>query len=245
MLSWLCFAFIGLMMFVMAGLRQTVAFGLIYIGFMCLMDGKRLQFFISIAVAYLFHGTALIFLIAYPIVVCKLKFSKFSILYYLIAIIVSLVAGVTVLTYVIDFIGQSDDRFLGYGENLYGSNYTYLIQQVLLVIPALYFLRHRYNERTVAVFAHLSMIALVAISLSPVIAEMFRVSMYFSWALMILFPMAINEASKSMSGITSIVVVLMLLYLILINGSLLNEYYFWFEDTSSYIRKTFTWYQYL
>jgi hypothetical protein len=57
--------------------------------------------------------------------------------------------------------------------------------------------------------------------------------------------MAITEVSKSMSGITSIVVVLMLLYLILINGSLLNEYYFWFEDTSSYIRKTFPWYQYL
>lgn len=230
MWSWICFIFLGLMMFVMAGLRQTLAMGFILIAFLKLMDGSKKFFFVFVAIAYLFHGTSLICLIMYPL--SKLKFNGTMIKWYFITFLVMLLMGETVLTDVISFIGENDERYIGYGENLYGSNYTYLIQQALLVVPSLYFLRDRYNERKIGFFLHLCMIAFILVSLSPVIAEMFRMSMYFSWANMIVFPMAMYEASRRESAIPEIYLSFFIIYLIFINGTVLNEYYFWFEDAT-------------
>ena len=234
MFSWVCFIFIGLMTFNMAGLRQTMAFGLVMTAFLMLMDGKKKYFFGLIAAAYLFHGTSLICLLYYPL--SKLQFNKTMIKLYVVGLAVLMVMGVTVLQALTAFLGESDERFIGYGENMLGSNYTYMIQQALLVLPSLYILRHRFTEPMVALFANFSMMSFLFISMSPVIAEMFRVSMYFSWANMLLFPMAMAEVSKRNNTLPSLYIAFFVLYLIFVNKTAWQEYYFWFEDTSHIIR---------
>lgn len=230
MWSWVCFIFLGLMMFVMAGLRQTIAMGFILIAFLKLLDGQKKYFFIFVAISYLFHGSSLICLLMYPL--SKMRFNSKMIMWYLVAFVVMLVMGKTVLTNIIGYIGESDARYIGYGESMKGSNYTYMIQQALLAMPSLYFLRDRYEERHIAIFLHLSMVAFIFVSLSPVIAEMFRLSMYFSWANMVVFPLAMYEASKRQPIVPSIALSLVTIYLVFINGMVLNKYYFWFEDAT-------------
>lgn len=234
MFSWVCFIFIGLMTFNMAGLRQTMAFGLVMTAFLMLMDGKKKYFWGLMAVAYLFHGTALICLLYYPL--SKLKFNRKMVTWYVLGLPVLMLMGATILQGITSYLGQSDERFIGYGENMLGSNYTYMIQQALLVLPSLYILRHRFTEPMVALFANFSMMSFLFISMSPVIAEMFRVSMYFSWANMLLFPMAMAEVSKRNNTLPSLYIAFFVLYLIFVNKTAWQEYYFWFEDTSHIIR---------
>ncbi|MCM1141033.1 MAG: EpsG family protein [Muribaculum sp.] len=232
MLSWICFVFLGMMMFTMAGLRQTVAMGLTMLSFIALIDRKQILFVALLLSAALFHGTALIFVIVYPLVRYKIKFSQKAFIIYVFATIVFMIAGQTVLRYIVDVVSENDERYIGYAQNMFGSTFTYFFQQLLLVVPALYYLKAKFDDPKIAIFAHLSMIALMFVSLSPTIAEMFRVSMYFSWANMILFPLAMKEAAKHGSIVQTAVIAFVIVYLIFINKTLQNPYYFWFEDAS-------------
>lgn len=234
MWSWICFIFIGLMFFTMAGLRQTMAFGFVLTGFLMLMAGKKKYFFGLMAMAYLFHGTSLICLLIFPLM--RLSFNKNTIIWYVVTFVVLMVMGTTILQHVISFLAENDERYIDYGENLHGSNYTYMLQQALLVLPSLYILRNKYNNPLVALFSHLSMIAFLFVSMSPVIAEMFRLSMYFSWANMLLFPMAMDEMVKKNNFVSLLYIVFFVLYLVFINKTAWQEYYFWFEDTSHIIK---------
>lgn len=236
MYSWWCFAFIGLMMFTMAGIRQTIAMGIVLYGFVFLLNGRNLYFFICIVLAYFFHASALIFLLVFPLVKLELKFTPSTIFFYLIAIVAVLYSGRTILKDVTEFIAQSDERFIGYAKAMHGSNYTYALQQLLLTVPSIYYLRGRLHEKNIALFAHIALIALIAVLMSPIIAEMFRVSMYFSWSIMILFPMAMQEAQKNGESILPrLYLILFIIYLVFINKTLMSDYYFWFEDVSEYI----------
>lgn len=236
MLSWVCFIFLGMMMFTMAGLRQTVAMGLTLVSFLALIDRKRILFIALLFSATLFHGTALVFALVYPLAYYKIKFNQKIILAYIGATIVLMIAGQTVLRSIVDIVGENDQRYIGYVQNMQGSTFTYFFQQLLLVAPALYFLKDRFQENNVALYAHLSMIALMFVSLSPTIAEMFRVSMYFSWANMILFPLAMKKAMQQGSFVQPAIMIFIIVYLIFINKSLMNPYYFWFESATHLLR---------
>ena len=237
MLSWWCFAFIGIMMFVMAGLRQTVAMGLVITSFLYLINGKNIFFFVCIALAYLFHTTSLIFLIVYPLSRLKFTFNKTTIFFYIIVVTLIINSGSILLKETISLLSESDERFVEYRNNGSGSNYTYAFQQLVLVAPSLYLLRRRYAEPVVSIFSHLSVIALLCVMLSPVIAEMFRVSMYFSWSILVLFPMAMKEVERK-SCLPQLYILFFIFYLVFINKTLTLEYYFWFDDTTDYIMRT-------
>lgn len=226
-------------MFSMAGLRQVIAMGIALVGFLLLTKKKDILFFVCIWVASLFHGTALIFIVTYPFVRYQIPFNKQIMVFYAVAIGVMLLAGSGVMRPIIDYIGARDERYISYGESLYGSTYTYFLQQLILFVPSIIILKHRLKEPTVAMFANIAAVALVAVSVSPIIAEMFRLSMYFSWAAMILFSMAITEVQKTKSNIPAFFMIFFLLYMIFINKTLLADYYFWFEDTSDYIYDRF------
>lgn len=234
MFSWVCFIFIGLMSFNMAGLRQTMALGLVMIAFLMLMENKNKYFWGLMALAYFFHGTSLICLLYYPI--SKLKFNRKILACYVVGFIVLLLMDTAIMQNIIAYIGESDERYISYGENLHGSNYTYMIQQALILLPSLYIMRKRFSEPLVALFANFSLIAFLFISLSPMIAEMFRVSMYFSWANMLLFPMAMVEVTKKDYLLPPLYVTFFIIYLVYINKTAWQEYYFWFEDTSQIIK---------
>lgn len=236
MISWWCFALVGLMMFMMQGLRQTMAMGIVLCGFIFLLKGKNKYFFLSIALAYLFHATSLIFALVYPLTKLKFKFNKATILFYISVFLIVILKGETMLKNATDFLSQSDTRFIGYGEELHGSTWTYTLQQAVLIVPILYFLRDRFKDATVAILSHISLLAFILVSLSPVIAEMYRLSMYFSWAEILLFPIALDEAKKYGKKSLEVLFVAFAMFYLLYIHALQIDYMFFFQDASSVIR---------
>lgn len=239
MQSWVAWIFVGLLFFVMAGLRQTVSMGLVMTAFLMLMKKKDIAFFLIMIAAYLLHGASFIALLIYPVVRFKWEFTRKSLWAYIILTIIGIGFGTTIMPNVTELLGEQDKRFIEYGQGMKGATYTYFIQQLLLVLPSIYLLRNKWREKHISIFAHISMISLLMVAMSPAIAEMFRASMFFSWAILILFPMAMKEIAVKQPIVPVIFISLMTIYLLFINGSLLNEYFFWFEDTTLYINNTF------
>ena len=60
--------------FSLSGLRQAVALGLIYIAYIAFKDKKYKQFVILTCVAALFHNSALIFLLSWPLLFIKVNY---------------------------------------------------------------------------------------------------------------------------------------------------------------------------
>lgn len=240
MYSWLLFIFVGYLLFVMAGLRQVLAISLCMVGFLILMDNekdlkrRKWWFVFYVFFAALFHGSAIfclvgLFLVDRPI-------NGLSILFYILTVALAILSGSELLQDITFFLGRYDERYLAYGENMRGSNTTYFIQQLLLVVPSLYFMRKRMQNSLVATMCHLSIIGLLCVSLSMAIAEMFRLSYYFAWANIILFPMAIKEMRKTSEILPMLFLTFFIVYLVFINGIVWETYYFWFEDASNIIR---------
>lgn len=234
MVSWVAFIFNGLLFFSMAGLRQTMAMGLVILAFIALTKRKDMWYFLLIGLAYLFHGTSLISLLIYPIVKFNIKFTKWITFYYLILTIVVIAIGEAFLHPLTTFLGRYDARYGDYVMSE-GSTYTYLLIQICLVVPSLYILQSRMKEVWIAWFSNLSMLAIVFVAGSPIISEMFRVSMYFSWAEIILFAIAMNEVYYRNRSIPILFISLITIYLLFISPNLLREYLFFFEDSYNYV----------
>ena len=73
-----CFIYMGLPSFLMlfSGLRQSIAMGLCALSFLFIEDKKWVKFIITVLFASLFHATAIIFLIAYPLYYFKMGFNS-------------------------------------------------------------------------------------------------------------------------------------------------------------------------
>ena len=240
MYSWIVLFFIGFTLFFMAGLRQTVAMSFTLLGFLVLLDDKRNQrnklwwFVVLVVLASFFHSSAWICLIA--LLFLHRRLNGVTILLYILSLTVILLYGRTLMFSFTSFVGQYDSRYIIYGEKLYGSTMTYFFQQLILVIPSIYLLRNRLKEPLVALFCHFGILGLLIISLSPIVAEMFRLSFYFSWANLIIFPLAIQEMRKRANILPMLYMLFFIVYLIFINKSAWGTYYFWFEDTTQLMK---------
>lgn len=235
MFAFLAFILLTFMLFSMAGLRQTIAFGFTMFALIALMDKRLWLFIIFVGCGALFHKTALVFLILYPI--SLIKINRTVLLVYLILFVSMFFIGKAVLTEIVLFVGDDDSRFQQYLVSMKGSNYTYIIQQAIVVLICLYSLRNEFGNRIIRVLIHSALIGLIFISLSPEIAEMFRVSMYFSIADILLLSIAMSQEPVKKSGLPLAFGGLLIVYLTVINGSGWLDYYFCFEDTSALIQK--------
>lgn len=65
--------YMGLPVFLMlfSGIRQSIALGLCFLSFLYIEDKKPIKFIITVLISSLFHGTAIVFLIAYPLYYLK------------------------------------------------------------------------------------------------------------------------------------------------------------------------------
>lgn len=71
--SFLLYFIFGIYDFNLSGLRQSIAMTIILISFLFLMNESKLKYIISIVVASLFHSTAILFLVVYPLMNKKIN----------------------------------------------------------------------------------------------------------------------------------------------------------------------------
>lgn len=221
--SYLILFSLGFFLFAMTGLRQTLAISFILVSFLFLQKRKLLPFILTVAFAALFHKTALIFLIAYPMT--ALPFNKFTLTGYAVLAVLVNVFGKTLL----QIFMTSDDRFASYSD-FQGSNTSGLVIQLLILLFSLYFLQDEKDSEENRVLFHLCLLGCIFQSAAIFIAEMFRVSMYFSIFNIILFANAIDSTYKD--TVLSIAkpatfVALCFYWIIMVPSSQMEYFFFW------------------
>ena len=177
-ISFLAILTLGLYGFAFSGLRQTLAFGILLFSYPHLKNKHFFRFVLLVVLAAMFHSTALIFLVVYPIYQLKLRVRN---------VLLLIVAG-TVASFFANPIAKLYLQLTGTDE----AYSTYLEESSVLSISGIIisgsiwlfctvFLYRSKSNKTDGHLCNLSLLALFGRILSTIwIAELFRISMYFS-----------------------------------------------------------------
>lgn len=220
-IAWICLGFFS---FSLTGLRQALALSFTALAYFPLKQRKLWRFLLLVGIATLFHSSAFIFLIMYPIANKKLG------IFHLV------VAGVVLVVFVA-FQGQVrsllskifEDSYLGgYADSETKLTFSGLIIQLAIFTFALLYYPNvvkKYEQANI--LYNLSFIGVLFQLFSSMIAEFFRVSMYFSFFNVLLIPLAIaGEPNKDVRRLLSCSITLVFLLFAFRNG--IPQYtFFW------------------
>lgn len=237
LIAMLIFFLLGLFAFYVAGIRQTAALSLVFFAgtkYLSLLnlgglkfvmrDRKLYSFILLIVLAYLIHNSSILFLLAIPFLFVKvywwylvLVFGLFFIGKYVQIDQVVLLSGL--------FLG---DRFATYGTVYESSqNISALIMQIILFLIC-FLVKNKLIRRNSQnnFFFNMLFLGLIFQSLSEVIAEMARISFYFSMFAMVLVPHAFKEyPSNCRKFVYFGFVVVSLYYLFFLTSTNLPKYH--------------------
>lgn len=235
MVAIIVFFMLGLFAFFVAGIRQTAAMSLTFVGAMYLTeintvnfksiikDKNLYLFLLHVSIAYLIHNSAMIFLLAIPFLFIKVRWW-----FLLLAICLFLLSKVVKVDQIVMLSEMLfEDRFAIYGTTSTDklSMSGFIMQYILFLIC--FFSRNKLEsqDKSNDFLLVLMFVGLLFQSLSGVIAEMFRVSYYFSMFAMILVPRSIKVCKSPLRillyfGFT----VVSLFYLFFLSSSNLPDY---------------------
>ena len=202
----------------MTAVRQSTALAICLWGMDFLIEKKYIKFIFSILIASLFHKTALIFISAVLLINRKIKAYPFA--FVIIALILSKYSSSLIFNLINKlFVEQRAEYYLKNSNSL---NYTLLlVNSVILLVT--YFIYKQNNEEDFF-FNKSYYLVLLGICFLPfctIIAEFFRISMYFMVYIIIILPNAIhklkNKNSKFIYELS--LVIIMIIYMIISNGN--------------------------
>lgn len=186
------YVLLGLLAFNMAALRQTIALSFGIFAFMYADDGKWKHFLICVVLAYLFHNSAFVLLILYPLRYINVKHIGLYLAlgFFVIGILYPGLVAPFLQAYL-----PFEDRFTQYGTTVESSqNYTGFVLQLLLVLIA-YYSQKRLNikQSSLNLLFNCAYLGLAIQSLTGSLAELYRLSFYFCFFDIILIPLALSS----------------------------------------------------
>lgn len=216
---------IGFFSFSLTGLRQTIAMSILLFSYPFIKDRKPIKFIITVIIASLFHATALIFLIIYPI--SKVKLGIYHIVIAAIAFIVFYAFKGQLLILLGNYL--QDERFESYldGNARQLTMSGFIIQAAIFIFSMYYYKNYTSQDKNAIILYNFAFIGLIFQLFSSFIAEFFRISMYFSIFNSVLVANAMTcEKEKKSQKVVLLVVIFILLMYMLRDG---EEYYkfFW------------------
>ncbi|SEL32528.1 EpsG family protein [Carnobacterium iners] len=188
-LSYVAIISLGYFFFSLTGLRQTLALSLILLSYPFLKEKKKLPFIVIVFIASLFHSSALVFLFSYPLANMRLGYK------HILGLGASLFISVFFSDYIRYFVKifSWTETLSSYALQEAKLSYSGFIIQLSILLFCVIFKERLIKEDTKnLILYNLLFIGLIFQSFAPVIAEFFRISMYFSIFSIILVPRAIN-----------------------------------------------------
>ncbi len=177
--SILYIAAMGIYTFCWQGLRQSIAMSICLFAFLLLLKRKRVWFILLVLLAFQFHRSSIVFLLALPAMNLKVDLRDY--IWIAVAFLITLVApGLVngVLLNYFNFFDKVEDYASGGA-----SHYTYTMFFILLLLyVACFLVKDELIERNPvnkALF-NMAMLGVVFQAMAVVIAEFFRISYYFS-----------------------------------------------------------------
>lgn len=224
---------LGYFSFSMTGLRQTIAISIILFSYSFIRERKLLQFIICVILASLFHSSALIFLISYPISLNKIDWKNILILVF--AFLVLFIFPTFIRSLISLF--SWNDTLVGYAFQETALTLSGFIIQLFIFIFCILFKDNILtdNPKDIILF-NITFVGLIFQLFSSEIAELFRVSMYFSIFNIILIPKAIKSIkNNNLRRFIYYIVVCAVLAYIAWSGAFSGLDFFW-NDTITYSR---------
>jgi hypothetical protein len=231
LISLIVFCVLGFAYFAMTGMRQNLAMACTMTALYFLLDKKKLLFVLFVLLASLFHKTAGIFICLY--MADRIPVSKKYLFLYTIISIVSVLSVQIILQNVIEL--NIDQRFEWYQTNQQGLNKSGLMQQLIFLGSSLYMIGFKIETRTNRIFVVMSIIGITLQAMSYAIAEMFRLSMYFSIVYILFFANSLKYYVSRFpkSNIRFLAIIVLSLYFVTSkNTGFFKDYYFFWQKPS-------------
>ena len=174
--------------FALTAIRQSIAVAFLLLAFDALSEKKEKRFLIYVAIASLFHLSAISFLLA--LLLRKLKISKKYILCIPFIFIISQVSGILILRWMVRFL---PDQYAGYSERTVTLNLSSFIIISVIVFFCLLLSRGYENDENIGFGLILILVSLFAYGYAnSMFAEMFRIGHYYSFYVVITVPNAFD-----------------------------------------------------
>ncbi|NKD46799.1 EpsG family protein [Mammaliicoccus sciuri] len=212
LISIILFICLGYLFFSLTGLRQTFALTFIIISYKYLLERKKYKFIILVLLASLFHSTALVFLIAYPLVYLKLGIKHLVVL--IIAFLINILFNSQIYS-LLDNI-MLNEKYEYYLQNEESLNYSGFLIQLSIFLFCLIFKKMILTKSPENItYYNLMFIGLIFQLFATNIAVIFRISLYFSIFSIILLPNVISGIKDVNVKIlvNTLVIVVLLMYL--------------------------------
>ncbi len=180
--------------FSMTGIRQTIAMGFTFFAFVKAYDKKFIPFLLFTLMGYLFHSSALIFLVVYFLI--HRKFGLFQIVLVVGALAVAFIFPSAINTLVREF--AWDENLAQYADNTTGlSIFGYVIQFAIAVGAILIAQKYCLEDKEGVALINMVVLGLVFQAFVIRIDNIFRMSMYFSVYGVILVGNAITKQKEN------------------------------------------------
>ena len=234
----LVFFLLGFFVFFTAGLRQAITIGLAFATYQLLISPmpkkwyKSRQTFIFLGIIYIgynIHNSILIFFLMYFL---KPVLQNFKIRWWYILLAIGFYfIGQMITMSQLQIITQFffEDRYYQYGDYYTSSWSASAFIMQLILFSLCFFVKDKLvaQDKTNIFLMNMAMIGLFFQSMSGVLAEMSRVSYYFSIFYLILIPRAIETISDSNGKVVQYCFdALCLIYLFTLTSTNLPEYHF-------------------
>lgn len=188
-LSWFQFSF--------TGLRQTIAMGICIIALILLLHNKKsLSAVLCILFAGFVHSSAWIFFIAPVIARFKIKIGRLQFIQITLVSLIMSIVGSSLFRGVIAAIAWNE-TMASYAASEVFLNWTGFIIQLLIAVFSFIFYDNVIRDNSYMPFLYSLMAIGVGFqAFSTVVAEMFRISMYFSIVSICVYPTAVMTIKR-------------------------------------------------
>lgn len=181
-LSLLLFLSFGFYNFNFSGLRQAIAFAIVFYSFLFIVDRKLIKFIITIIVASLFHTSALVFIPAYFLF--DFKITKLKIILMIFVDVIIYIFKVPIYGFINSFFYEE------YGIVLTNSYLWMIMCLIILMFCLLYYKRIVSDNKSI--LYNLVIIGTAIMLLSPIANNILRVANYYYMFIILLIPEVIS-----------------------------------------------------
>lgn len=187
----------GFLYFSYTGLRQALAMALLMVSFIPLIKKEYLKFACLVALASLFHLSALVF--AFSALLIKFNLKRYGLVLVLIVSLITVIYPDTIRTALFSIGLQRLD--------IYENNFSVLNASGLFIYSSMYIYCHFFSKddsEENTIFMNLALTGVMIQALSLALAEFFRVAMYFNICFAVLLPrVAYNIRSKNVQRLVN------------------------------------------
>lgn len=225
--------FIGLryFSFTLSGLRQGIALGIVLLSIKFIKEEKLLKFVLLVCLASLFHLSAIVFLIAYPLSKIK-RINRFSLLISL-TIVLNFITGNGIVKLIVKLpVFNQYEGYVSINENT-SSGLTVLLIY-LCVMAFAFIVRKQFvrNHEDAYLVYNLSIVGVAITSLTFDFPNIFRMGYYFVVPIIVLLPAVIRSSlDRSLQHIVVYIVILLLAgqFILIGPGAGTENYQFFWE----------------